>query len=296
MRDNIPGFISIVQLSKSNDFLLAWIPEAAVEGTPDYESYVLVELGPADASTTLVTAPPAHSEHAWSIPIRSLYSLQVQPPTLSSWYGSITFSVYAGESLPALWFHDEESPSSLLDRDRRVIALGALGAQQRAANLPQPSISSSARSPTTVGRGESIPPSWGGEALLTQLKLYAHVIRSQLEPTLYLVNPSRSDIEAHSTALFDDEAVPDEALQGLRLVNGSNGDRTGVNRAQKEARRQSILHQSLDAQRGGTHGDQDYPDEVGEPAMDNFTFNVLTSFSKLTRGCVHEHVAISGDN
>lgn len=208
------------------------------------------------AETTLITPPPPSSAHAFSIPIRTLYSLQIQPPTLSSWFGSVTFSLYGGDVFPPLYFHDEESRSTVLDRDRRAAALGALGADRRGGGN---------------GEGIKVPPSWGGEALLGQLRQYAQIVRSQIEPSLFLVNPSRTDLEVHSTALFDDEAVPTEAMQGMRLRNGE------AERREREGngKRNSILHQSLDA--------QEYPDEVG-PGMDNFTFNVLNSFSRITRG------------
>lgn len=42
-RDNLPGFLSIVQIGNSLDHLLSWVPEIILEGTPDYERYVLVE-------------------------------------------------------------------------------------------------------------------------------------------------------------------------------------------------------------------------------------------------------------
>lgn len=222
----------------------------------------------------LVTLSPPSTAHAFSIPIRTIYSFILQQPTLSSWYGSVTFNLYGGETLPPLYFHDDES-TSILDRDRRVQNLGAMGSSS-GLSFP-PSSSSSAR---------PIPPSWGGEALLSQLRLYAHLIRSQLEPRLFLINPSRADLEVHSTALFEDEVVPSEALAGLR-INGSGGresshsnsgiigNLTPEGRERREEKRTSILHQSLS---GG-----DYPDEVG-PAMDNFTFSVLNSFSRITRG------------
>lgn len=186
--------------------------------------------------------------HAFSFPVRSLYSIILQPPTLSSWFGSLSLHLFSGESVPALYFHHDESRSTVLDRDRRVAALGATGPNNR--------INSSSPSP--------LLPSWGGEALIGQLKSYANVVRSQLEPHLFLINPSRADLEVHSTALFEDEAVPTQALAGIKLKsNGSNG-------------RNSILHQSLAP-------NSDYPDEFGAP-MDNLTFSVLNSFSRITRG------------
>lgn len=125
-----------------------------------------------------------------------------------------------------------------------------------------------------MGGTSRIPPSWGGEALLSQLRLYSHIVRSQLEPQLFLVNPSREDLEVHSTALYEDEAVPTEAMFGLGL---NRELMTAAERAKREGKRNSILHQSLQR--------NDYPDEVG-PAMDGLTFSVLNSFSRITRGFV----------
>ncbi|KAL8277274.1 hypothetical protein RQP46_010343 [Phenoliferia psychrophenolica] len=263
LRDNIPGFISIVQIGSSTkpNYLLAWIPEASIQGTPDFESYVLVELFAShESEPTLVTLPPPSSAHAFSIPIPSLYSLVIQPPTLSSWFGSVTFNLFDGQPLPPLYFHDEESRSTVLDRDRRAEALGVMGAQE-------------SWSPGSPLSGTSkIPPSWGGEAILSQLRQYAHIVRSKLEPQLFLVNPSREDLDVHSTALFEDEAVPNEAMFGLGLAGGNMPPGA---REKREGKRTSILHQSLEA--------GDYPDVVS-PSMDNFTFNVLNSFSRITRG------------
>ncbi|SCV70203.1 BQ2448_1597 [Microbotryum intermedium] len=270
-RDNIPGFISIVR--HGTDYLLAWIPEASVVGTSDFEAYVLVELNaPASATeaTTLVTPPAPSSAHAFSIPIRRLYSLLVQAPTLTSWYGSVTCSLFGGETLPPLWFHDEESRSTVVDRDQRVAALSALG------------------SSSTSNRTNSeapIPPSWGGEALLSQLRKYAHVLRSQIEPALFLINPSRGDIEVHSTPLFEDDAVPSEAMQGLRLhSNASSSSNNAFERRMRESKRKSILHQSFDpnAAAATPNSGSEWPDEV--PSVDNLTFSVLNSFSRITRG------------
>lgn len=49
-RDNLPGFLSIVQIGSSLDYLLSWVPEAVLEGTPDYERYVLVEEAGSDTA------------------------------------------------------------------------------------------------------------------------------------------------------------------------------------------------------------------------------------------------------
>lgn len=121
------------------------------------------------------------------------------------------------------------------------------------------------------------------------------MIRSQLEPRLFLVNPSRADIEVHSTALYEDEVVPKAALAGIShsaeaTANQSNGGVNGL-RGRKygngveRGNARSILHRSLE-------GGDEYPDIVGSghgdgQTMDNFTFNVLNSFSRITRGFVY---------
>lgn len=251
---------------------------------------------------TLIHLPPAlpspsSSSHVFSIPLRTIYSLVIQPPTLSSWFGSVTFNLYGGETLPPLWFHDEESRSTVLDRDRRVVALGALGSNNftspTTSNDSSPNSSSYPPTPSYPPTTRALPPSWGGESLLSQLRLYSNLIRSQLEPRLFLVNPSRADIEVHSTALYEDEVVPKAALAGMNhpaqaRANSSNGGANGL-RGRKygngveRGNARSILHRSLE-------GGDEYPDIVGSgrggdgPTMDNFTFNVLNSFSRITRG------------
>ena len=55
--------------------------------------------------------------------------------------------------------------------------------------------------------------SWGGEDLLSRLRNYAHVLRSTLQPSLLLIDPSRTDVEAHSTQIFSDDAVDDILAQ-----------------------------------------------------------------------------------
>lgn len=63
----------------------------------------------------------------------------------------------------------------------------------------------------------SSPPkaqnSWGGENLLERLRSYAHLLRSTLQPSLFLVDPSKADIEVHSTPIFADDAVDDILAQ-----------------------------------------------------------------------------------
>jgi len=45
--------------------------------------------------------------------------------------------------------------------------------------------------------------------VINRLRSYAHVLRSTLQPSLYLIDPSRADIDTHSVQIFSDEAVDD---------------------------------------------------------------------------------------
>lgn len=63
---------------------------------------------------------------------------------------------------------------------------------------------------------------WGGEDFLARLRSYAHILRSTLQPTLYLVDPSRADVEAHTTQLFDDDAVDDILGQSAYGTNNAH--------------------------------------------------------------------------
>ncbi|GAA6050424.1 hypothetical protein JCM3770_004031 [Rhodotorula araucariae] len=274
-RDNTPGFLSLVRVRDSNAHLVSWVPEALVEGTRDYDAYVLVELSSQNERDILVHLAPSFSvpdptqSHAFAHPLTSLYSLHVQPPTLTSWVGAVTLSLFGGVTLPPLHFHDDESKSTLFDQDRRATALGVGGSHT-----------------AQHGRAPSLAPSWGGEAFLAQLRAHARLVRSRLDPSVWLVNPSREDLDAHvGFALAgEDDAVPAEALQGVRA-------------------RTSILHQSSPVRKGkaaagaAAHEWPDDPDAVGGGGgveddgagtggggMDALTFSVLSGFSRITRG------------
>ena len=205
------------------------------------DSVAPILISPPETMNSSDNISSLHSS-AFSLEISSLYSVIVQPPTLTAWYGYVQIFT-ADSNLPPLYFHDEESRSTVLERDRRATALGALGPNQ-----------TSPQSESTI-----VHASWGGESLIQQLKLYAHLLRSAIEPNLFLINPSKEDTEVHSTSLFDDDA--------LRAVNPRAG-------------RNSILHQSLSGSSSSA-----YPDEIGA-GVDNLTFSVLSSFSRITRSSV----------
>ncbi|KAJ3856988.1 rab-GTPase-TBC domain-containing protein [Lentinula lateritia] len=207
-RDNIPGFISLVKRDAPNpSYYLAWIPETLLNerGATEWDKFVKVEekadLDDEDNDVVLIDLPRQRPEsYAFSVSLTQVYSLLVYPPSFSSWHGSIHINLYSGTTLPTLYFHDNEShsftmplPKSPQNHTRSSIT----------AYPPPPSLSSPIHSSS----------SWGGEDFIARLKCYAHVLRSNLQPSLFLVDPSRSDIETHSTQIFDDDAVDDILAQ-----------------------------------------------------------------------------------
>ncbi|KAL7413775.1 rab-GTPase-TBC domain-containing protein [Mrakia frigida] len=186
-KDNIEGFAAIVEQREPRKILLSWIPESMARSRRDYESFLRAERGElggngsgGDDDYVLVQPIPERGEsYAFSVPLSSVYSIIVYPPSLSKWYGSLTINLMGGQTLPTLHFRDDESASTL-----------SLLASPRSSTSP----------PT---------PTWGGEDFLQRLRVFAHLLRSQLEPNLFLVNPNREDTELHSTLVFDDSAVDD---------------------------------------------------------------------------------------
>lgn len=151
--------------------------------------------------------------YAFSVPLTSIYSLIAYPPSFSSWCkflfvllsvsflsdGSIAINLINGDTLPTLHFHDNESRSFTVSSPKSE--------RQRNSNIisypPPPSPSPPSQSDDT----------WGGEVFISRLRSYAHVLRSTLQPSLYLVDPSRADIETHSVQIFADDAVDDILAQ-----------------------------------------------------------------------------------
>ncbi|KAJ7905406.1 rab-GTPase-TBC domain-containing protein [Mycena olivaceomarginata] len=210
-RDNIPGFVALVKREAANPtYLLAWIPETLLneKGSTEWDKFAKVEesssvLDEEDEDVVLIDLPTQRPEsYAFSVPLTSVYSLLVHAPTLSSWYGSIGINLINGDTLLPLHFHDDESASRSFSMPTPV--------KKRTNSVttypPPPSTSPAAPSPRPSN-------SWGGERLLARLRSYCHLVRSTLQPSLFLVDPSRADLEAHSTQLFADDAVDDILAQ-----------------------------------------------------------------------------------
>ncbi|KAJ2825254.1 GTPase activating protein [Coemansia erecta] len=144
-RDRISGFICIVQ-APDDQYYIAWTPEALLSDH-DREAYVQVELCPRfhadqlDASASELQTSMAVYEndesalvstealnqarsitsvanYAFCKPVGDIVSLLIHPPSLTQWHGSLIINLANGSSLAPMWFHDDESASSLLGMTR----------------------------------------------------------------------------------------------------------------------------------------------------------------------------------
>ncbi|KAK9475361.1 rab-GTPase-TBC domain-containing protein [Dipodascopsis tothii] len=199
-KDNIPGFIALVRPAGASDdgILLAWVPETVL-ATDEYSAYTKVDLiveeavgvttrtrGPDGAHSystspghtqaheedVLVSLPPISSisSYAFSIPLHRIYSIMLRPPSLGWWWGSIIIHTRGEDAVPALFFHDAESQSTIL--------------QQRQRNK------------TFTPYSPDGDLFWGGEHFMKYLGRFARVERSTFEQRLYLVNPDPDDMLA----------------------------------------------------------------------------------------------------
>ncbi|KAK3398943.1 putative GTPase activating protein [Sordaria brevicollis] len=196
-KDNIPGYIALLQQRggtqhdrprssssssgrddhpASSDLLLAWIPESSLGESANL--YVKVDLCDGDSppkQSYLVPPPPTVTTHrgsvgpyAFAIPVSAIYSLLIRPPSVGWWWGSIIINSRAGDSFPALFFHDSECQSTILQKKKRT-------------------------ADTFDPFGDAGQMFWGGDEVLRWLKRYVQIERSGAEPNIYLVEPSKED-------------------------------------------------------------------------------------------------------
>ncbi|KAK0935662.1 GTPase activating protein [Friedmanniomyces endolithicus] len=192
-KDNVPGWVAIVQQkprqtsvsstsshggsANLSSLLLAWVPESNLGDASDI--YTRVELSDSadpPRQSYLVPAPPITTTHssslgsyAFSIPLSEIFSILVRPPNTGWWFGSIVVNTRAGDSFPALFFHDNECSSTESQRKK----------------LQRENFSISGED----GKGMF----WGGDEIIRWLKKYCHVERSAHEPSVHLIDPSEGD-------------------------------------------------------------------------------------------------------
>ncbi|KAF2015555.1 GTPase-activating protein GYP7 [Aaosphaeria arxii CBS 175.79] len=217
-RDNIPGFIALVQQkssgisndtrptssssarsTQSTSLLLAWVPESSLGDA--YDTYVKVDLSDSSSppkQSYLVPPPPTTTSHgatagtyAFAVPVSEIYSLLVRPPSLGWWFGSVAVNTRAGDSFPALFFHDSECQSTIMQRKK---------------------LARESFDPFGDGGGMF----WGGDEVLRWLKRYVAIERSGADPSIYLIEPTE-----------DDKRSFGQNAPGKSPRNSSDGDKSG---------------------------------------------------------------------
>ncbi|EPE09161.1 gtpase-activating protein gyp7 [Ophiostoma piceae UAMH 11346] len=236
-KDNIPGYVALLQQKPalrdarrptssasssskspaSSDLLLAWLPESSLGDAASI--YVKVDLNEDDddeddhnshrkppRQTYLVPPPPTVTAHhgsvghyAFAIPVSAIYSLLVRPPSIGWWFGSVIVNTRAGDSFPALFFHDSECMSTIMQKKKRA----------RTHFDPF---------------GEAGEMFWGGDEVLRWLRQYVTIERSGAEPNIYLVDPSKEDSDAFSGKLTTSSIT---AIGQRDSVSGSSKNKNG---------------------------------------------------------------------
>lgn len=119
--------------------------------------------------------------------------------------------------------------------------------------------------------------------MLSRLRSYSHILRSTLQPSLFLIDPSRADIEAHSTQIFADDAVDDILAQSSYANSHSPVPAHRRPRPLTSppispnpySHRSSVLHRSLASPPGGSQ------------STSQARIALLQSFSNITRATRH---------
>ncbi|KAG8531978.1 uncharacterized protein KY384_003614 [Bacidia gigantensis] len=239
-KDNIAGFVALIQQktpefetltrttssassqsAKASSYLLAWLPESSLGSAHD--SYIKVELSDGDSppkQTHLVPQPPTSASHinpigsyAFAVPVSEIYSLLIRPPNLGWWFGSLVINTRAGDSYPALFFHDDECQSTILQRKKKA---------------------RDSFDPFSDDGGTF----WGGDEVLRWIKRYVPVERSGADPSVYLIDPSAEDKLAFGSKTFTPLGSPTLSGQNKAAASNSNKDAgmDPVTKALKQAR------------------------------------------------------------
>lgn len=204
-RDNVPGFLTLTRggsLHATNkDILLSFTPESQLTAS-ELKKYEAVDLDDTwnddtpDTKQYKVVAKPHTSVltgYSFSIPLSLIYSIQARKPSVGFWYGSLVLNTKDGEKLPIVFFHDDESPSTV---NRQKV-------------LRQ-------KFDTFDDDGEAY---WGGKDFMTVLGKFINVEKSTIEKSVYLVNPESNDLRNFSPFVDRNKKKepPKNALENFKL-------------------------------------------------------------------------------
>ena len=175
--DNVSGFLTLTKGSgaTNRDVVLSFTAEDQLSAA-DRKTYEAIDLQDlktgveSEIDFPVVSKPPVLvlSGYSFSIPISFIYSVQVRTPTAGWWHGSVVINSRDGEKLPIVFFHDNESPSTIRNQK--------------------------AKNQTFDPFGENGEMYWGGIDFMNALKAYAVVEKTAYEPSVYLINPETKDL------------------------------------------------------------------------------------------------------
>ncbi|CAO3636194.1 unnamed protein product [Mucor hiemalis] len=176
--DFISGYLSIVE-KPSHEYLVAWTPEVLIP-SKDMEAFVQVDINPEDSeevesSIMIPSIPEEYSLYALSTSIDTIHSLTIRAPSFSKWYGSVIINLKDGQSLGPYWFHDDESKSTMLQKNTQGGKFTA---------------------------DEDSKVTWGGDEFVERLGQLVKVAKSNDSENLYLLG-----VEASKEILRQDMAV-----------------------------------------------------------------------------------------
>ncbi|KAI7898359.1 rab-GTPase-TBC domain-containing protein [Cokeromyces recurvatus] len=204
--DFIPGYLSIIE-KKPQSYLVAWTPEALIP-SKDKDAFVRVDVNPNDIgnieSSVLVSSDSEQfTSYAVSVPTYAIHSFLIKAPSFSKWYGSIVINFKDGHSSGPFWFHDDESKSTMLQRNTQG---GKFTSNDR--NLV----------------------CWGGDEFLERLSQIIQIRKSNDNENLYLMEDVHVKGKVTSTVLYE-EKHKEEAKP---TINDSTSPSSSSNAAKKQ--------------------------------------------------------------
>lgn len=199
-KDNIGGYLTIVKPfpdSRNDELIIAFIPETDLsvedKGSLDYfdlygldgEKFDFYSSKSNDAMTSSKSNLPkaikfidrpklsSISSYAFGVSINQLFTIQVRPKTTSLWEGSIILHPkQETDRLPAMFFHDDESPGTKREQKLKSQTFNPFSENQISGNSLY----------------------WGGDRFISCLKSYASLTESTLESGMFLVNCTEEDV------------------------------------------------------------------------------------------------------
>lgn len=217
-KDNIAGFLTLSRRDQATftnkDILLSFTPENQL-GSKDLKTYESMDMsdelsndldalklggGNKNSSQALqnrplyyvVPKPPVSllSGYAFSVPLSFIYLIQVRRPSLGWWFGSLVINTKDGEKLPIVFFHDDESASTISRQKVRNQRFDPFGED-----------------------GEVY---WGGQDFMGILGKFIHVEKSTIEKSVYLISPESSDLRNFAPMRRNSEP-PKNAIENFKM-------------------------------------------------------------------------------